>query len=158
MGLIIKNTYFYIVFIIKNKTMKKCPKCNADVNDNFDICWNCQYSFVEQRVLQNSDFELICPSCNAVVGENDHICPYCKNDLGTGDRPEKETAMSSSTRYIECLRCQVAMEYRGYYNFHEGASAGLTANFLDLFTNREAFELYVCPNCGKVEFFIPGYY
>ena len=34
-------------------------------------------------------------------------------------------------------------------------STGLFGNLFELFQNRESFDLYVCPKCGKVEFFIP---
>jgi hypothetical protein len=34
--------------------MKHCPNCNAEIEDHFEICWNCCYSLTEQRVI---DFE-----------------------------------------------------------------------------------------------------
>ena len=39
--------------------------------------------------------------------------------------------------------------------FHEGMNTGIFGNLFELFQNREAFDLYVCPKCGKVEFFVP---
>ena len=56
---------------------------------------------------------------------------------------------------IDCLRCQVKMAYSGKYEFHEGMNTGVLGNLFELFQNREAFGLYVCPKCGKVEFFVP---
>ena len=56
---------------------------------------------------------------------------------------------------IDCLRCQVKMAYSGKYEFHEGMNTGVLGNLFELFQNREAFVLYVCPKCGKVEFFVP---
>ncbi len=96
--------------------MKTCPNCNAEVESNFQLCWNCNYSFSEQKVIEI-----------------------------------KETA--SGNREIECLRCQVPMHYSGVYKFHEGAKTGFFGNLFEAFVNREAFELYVCSKCGKVEFF-----
>ena len=55
---------------------------------------------------------------------------------------------------IDCLRCQVKMAYSGKYEFHEGMNTGVLGNLFELFQNREAFDLYVCPKCGKVEFFV----
>ena len=78
--------------------MKICPKCHEEVEDSFEICWNCNYSFP---------------------------------------------------------RCQVRMVYSGKYEFHEGMNTGIFGNLFELFQNREAFDLYVCPKCGKVEFFVP---
>ena len=37
----------------------------------------------------------------------------------------------------------------------EGMNTGVLGNLFELFQNREAFDLYVCPKCGKVEFFVP---
>jgi len=31
--------------------MKPCPNCNAEIENNFDICWNCCYSLTENRVI-----------------------------------------------------------------------------------------------------------
>ena len=56
---------------------------------------------------------------------------------------------------IDCLRCQVKMAYSGKYEFHEGMNTGVLGNLFELFQIREAFDLYVCPKCGKVEFFVP---
>lgn len=32
--------------------MKHCPKCHAEVEDNFDICWKCNYSFSEDKIVE----------------------------------------------------------------------------------------------------------
>jgi len=135
--------------------MKKCPNCQVDVNDNFDICWNCQYSFVEYKVLENSDFELICPECNAQIEASAEFCPNCNHNLsqiGTDKNDEPQ-----HLKQIVCLRCEVDLEYKGIFRFHEGTTIGKSILFPDLLTNTESFDLYVCPNCGKVEFFIPGF-
>lgn len=31
--------------------MKNCPNCNSEVEDNFNICWNCNYSFTQNKYL-----------------------------------------------------------------------------------------------------------
>ncbi len=92
--------------------MKNCPNCMSEVEDNYNLCWNCNYSFTENQVVEIKEF-------------------------------------STGSREIDCLRCAVPMHYSGYYRFHEGFLTGA------LFLNRESFDLYVCPKCGKVEFFIP---
>ena len=79
--------------------MKICPKCHEEVEDSFEICWNCNYSFPDDKILDMTPAE-----------ESD-----------------------DSGRSIDCLRCQVRMVYSGKYEF----------------------DLYVCPKCGKVEFFVP---
>lgn len=100
--------------------MKTCPKCHEEVEDSFEICWNCNYCFPEGKVLEEEDLEV-----------------------------------EEDSRSIDCLRCHVKMVYTDKYKFHEGMNTGLFGNFFELFQNREAFDLYVCPECGKVEFFTP---
>jgi Zn finger protein HypA/HybF involved in hydrogenase expression len=91
--------------------MKNCPNCSSEVEDHFDLCWNCNYSFSENQILEMED---------SVEGG----------------------------RELTCLRCEVRMKYTGNYKFHEGFLTGV-------FTNKETFDLYLCPKCGKVEFFVP---
>jgi hypothetical protein len=53
-------------------------------------------------------------------------------------------------RKIICLRCNVPLKFAGKYKFHEGFNPGIFGSFFELFVNREAFDLYVCDQCGKV--------
>lgn len=98
--------------------MKICPNCHEEVEDNFEICWKCNYSFTDGKIL----------------------------DLESAD---------DAGRAIDCLRCHVRMAYSGEYKFLEGTRLGALGNLFELFQNRETFDLYVCPKCGKVEFFSP---
>ena len=98
--------------------MKNCPNCNAEVDDSFELCWNCNYSFTEKEIVQIKDF-------------------------------------TEGTRDINCLRCNIPMIYSGHYKFHEGVKTGVFGNIFEIFVNREKFDLYLCPKCGKVEFFSP---
>ena len=91
--------------------MKLCPKCMSEVEDDFDLCWNCNYSFSEKQIANIKEF---------VQG----------------------------SREIDCLRCEIPMCFSGNFSFHEGFLTGIL-------TNKESFDLYICPKCGKVEFFVP---
>lgn len=31
--------------------MKNCPNCKLEVEDHFELCWNCNYSFSEKRIV-----------------------------------------------------------------------------------------------------------
>ena len=98
--------------------MKNCPNCKVEMEDNFDVCWQCNFSISENKVIEFED---------TIV----------------------------NTKKINCLRCDVPMILSGNYKFHEGTKFGLFGNLLEAFVNRESFELYICPECGKVEFFSP---
>jgi Zn finger protein HypA/HybF involved in hydrogenase expression len=91
--------------------MKICPKCQSEVEDNFELCWNCNYSFTEKKIADIKEF-------------------------------------TPGSRDIDCLRCAVQMRFSGNFSFHEGFLTGV-------FTSKETFDLYTCPKCGKVEFFVP---
>jgi hypothetical protein len=135
--------------------MKNCPKCNAEVDDNFDLCWNCQYSFVDKVVLAGNDFKLICPKCGIETESTYSYCPRCHCDLS--DINSQAGIIPQGPKNIDCLRCKTPMVYQGNFRFHEGTRLGALGNLFELFTNRESFDLYGCPNCGKVEFFLPGF-
>ena len=57
---------------------------------------------------------------------------------------------------IVCPRCESTLEYAGNRKFHEGARAGFFGELGELFVNRESFDVYVCPTCGRVELFVDG--
>ena len=89
-----------------------------------------------------------CPKCHEEVEDNFDYCWNCQYDF-TGTPPE------NNAKTMECLRCHVPMEFQGNFRFHEGSRMGALGNVFELFTNRESFNLYSCPSCGKVEFFLP---
>ena len=37
--------------------MKNCPNCKSEVEDNFNLCWNCNYSFSENKVVEFEDVD-----------------------------------------------------------------------------------------------------
>lgn len=55
-----------------------------------------------------------------------------------------------------CVRCHSQLKYVGTKRFHEGARWGVLGDLGELFVNREGFEVFVCPRCGRVEFFLEG--
>lgn len=85
--------------------MKICPHCQAEVEEQFDLCWKCNYSFTEGKVAQIKD--------------------------------ERECE-------IECLRCRIPMFYEGDFYFREGFWV----------ETGKKFDIYVCPECGKIELFL----
>jgi uncharacterized protein YbaR (Trm112 family) len=59
---------------------------------------------------------------------------------------------------MECPRCPTSLQYVGTKKFHEGTRGWgfFLGNVGELFTNREHFDIYICPRCGRVEFFVDG--
>ena len=55
-----------------------------------------------------------------------------------------------------CVRCEGELKFLGTKEFHEGARWGFLGDFTELFVNRERLDVYACPNCGRVEFFLDG--
>jgi hypothetical protein len=35
--------------------MKHCPNCDSEVEDNFDLCWNCNFCFSENKIVDYED-------------------------------------------------------------------------------------------------------
>lgn len=58
--------------------MKNCPNCNAEIENNFELCWNCNYSLTEQKIIDIKDLnedkkQIDCLRCNVSMlysGEN----------------------------------------------------------------------------------------
>jgi hypothetical protein len=46
------------------------------------------------------------------------------------------------------------MEFQGIQKFHEGRRYGVLGDIGEWFVNKTVLEMYVCPNCHKVEFFV----
>lgn len=100
--------------------MKNCPNCNSEMEDSFELCWNCNYSLTENRIVEIKDLSL-----------------------------------SEGNIEVDCLRCKIPLIFSRQFDFHEGMRFGVFGNIFELFVNKEKFDLYICPKCGKVEFFAP---
>ena len=57
---------------------------------------------------------------------------------------------------VACSSCKVSLAYAGTKKFHEGTRWGLLGDLGELFVNKETYDVYFCPKCGKVEFFVDG--
>ena len=103
--------------------MWHCSKCGEDIDDNFDVCWNCGTSR---------------------DGTQD---PAFRRD---GEAP------SSGDVTLTCLRCRHALQFVGAKDLHEGHRWGVLGDLGELFVQKERFDMYVCPQCRHVEFFVAG--
>lgn len=142
--------------------MKICPNCHIDCENPTKVCKNCNYSFIESRLLTN-DQEAItafktCPNCRAEVEENFEMCWNCNYSFIENkivEIKDFQPTLDSEIEDMLCLRCQNPMKYTGNFDFHEGPNLGALGNLFELFVGKETFDLYVCTQCGKVEFFVP---
>ncbi|MEW6249482.1 MAG: hypothetical protein AB1716_02465 [Planctomycetota bacterium] len=66
-------------------------------------------------------------------------------------------ATNRPSDFVTCPRCDTALQYAGTKNFHEGTRLwDFLGGLFELFKHREAFDVYVCPRCGRIEFFVDG--
>ena len=107
-----------------------CPKCRESVEEDFDVCWKCGTT---REGLENPEFETV-----------------------ETDEGRASTAVANPANPISCTRCNQALEYVGRKRFHEGTNWGALGELGELFVKREHFDVYVCPRCGRVEFFVDG--
>ena len=64
--------------------------------------------------------------------------------------------MTTGANPLLCPRRAVELDYVGTKKFHEGARWGALGELGELFVKKEHFDIYVCPRCGRVEFFVDG--
>jgi len=110
--------------------MWTCTKCFEQLDDAFATCWKCGTS---KDGAEDAGFA----KRAAVMREPDH---------GTG----------APKHPLACPRCDQPLQHVGTKSFHEGARWGILGELGELFVNKERFDVYCCPRCGRVEFFVDG--
>ena len=121
--------------------MWQCIKCRENVEDNFDVCWSCGTSRdgAEDPEFRKADDVPPAPLTEAVTEQMPAVT----------EQPEKNP--------IFCPRCDRKLDFVGTKKFHEGTRAwDFMGGIWELFKNRENFDVYMCPRCGRVEFFADG--
>jgi hypothetical protein len=119
--------------------MWQCVKCREKLDDTFDVCWSCGTS---REGVKDPDFR----RADDVPAEE-----LVKESAGVAAAEEE-----AGTDPITCPRCRRALEYVGTREFHEGTRWGVLGELGELFVNKERFDVYCCPRCGRVEFFVDG--
>ena len=106
------------------------------------------------------NFMWTCPKCGERVDDNFSRCWNCQTDhpenvlMSEGNTEGINLQSGNNSESIVCLRCSTELEFMGTKNFLEGTH--WDAWFGDLFINRESLDVYACPRCGRVEFFVEG--
>ena len=111
--------------------MWTCSNCQKSVEDSFEVCWNCGTS---KDGVEDPAFVRLAKEGDSVPAEN----PVSRGNP------------------IACLRCNQELEHLGTKRFHEGKNWGVLGELGELFVKRDTFDVYACPRCGRVEFFVDG--
>lgn len=125
--------------------MWRCAKCGERIEESFDNCWNCGTS---KDGVEDPEFLAEPPE------DYEPDPTVLEKVLGTL-KEEKEEEVRDTDPMV-CARCFRRLEYAGTKRFHEGAKWALLGELGDFFVNRESFDVYFCPRCGKTEFFVDG--
>ena len=59
-------------------------------------------------------------------------------------------------RKTKCLRCDARMKFGMQQKFQMGQTSFLLGDWSNLMAGSLELEVWFCPKCGKVEFFVPG--
>ena len=59
-------------------------------------------------------------------------------------------------RKTKCLRCDARMKFGMQQKFQLGQTSFLLGDWPNLMAGALELEVWFCPKCGKVEFFVPG--
>jgi Zn finger protein HypA/HybF involved in hydrogenase expression len=76
-----------------------------------------------------------------------------KNQSASANIPTIEEGQATE---LKCMRCfNSNMIFNGTERFHVGSNSApfLFGNLGELFVNKQIFDQYYCPKCGKVELF-----
>ncbi len=95
----------------------------------------------------------LCGKCHESLEDTFEACWKCGSPRYGDATSDIEPVTVVS---LNCLRCDVALEHVGTKRFHEGARWGVLGELGELFVKRERFDVYACPRCGHVEFFLDG--
>src|SRR5262245_48408543 len=92
-----------------------------------------------------------CPKCGERHDDQFNSCWKCSGQTApAGAVSEREP------HPIRCPRCESALDYVGTKRFNEGGRWGWLGDLGERFVRRESFDIFVCPRCGRVEFFVDG--
>ena len=110
--------------------MWKCSSCGEDVDDDFNVCWNCQRGKVGSPAAATVDTQ-------------------AEGGLVETIRPDGSIGVTAAGRTLTCAVC-------GNTAFHERNSLLNTrfATFMKLdWANAQAVN-YICTRCGYIHWFL----
>ena len=97
--------------------MKKCPNCNAVVEDNSIFCACCGEKLPQvENEVPSSDSGKRCPKCNAVIDEDSVFCVNCGFKLNNGNNYmpiDEETKEEKSKWWLYALMGMIVVAIAG---------------------------------------------
>jgi len=111
----------------KRTNMWHCLKCGEEVEDHFEVCWNCQADRRGLRKFTKPEIEYPEDRVRAIVNKK--------------HKP------------MHCLRCSCLLTHAGTRKLHQGPNFGVLGDWGEFLVTKETVEMYVCSECGHVEFF-----
>ncbi len=111
----------------------------------------------EKQSSEDESPHYYCTECYQEVSINDTICRHCGADVSQLEEEDASEETKQELNPIVCPRCETALEYVGTKKFYEGTRAfDVLGGIWELLKNREQYDVYVCPQCGRLEFFVDG--
>ena len=99
--------------------MKICPKCHEEVEDSFEICWNCNYSFPDDKILDMTPAEESDDSGRSID------CLRCQVRMVYSGKYEFHEGMNTGifpeSRSIRLIRLPEMWQSRVLCSFGQGA-------------------------------------
>jgi len=95
------------------------------------------------------------PHCAAEIEPGFEVCWKCSYSFA--EQKVIETLVPGRNHFnatIKCLRCHVPMVFAGTRKIHDRIHWTTIGNLIELLSNMDSFDLYLCPRCDKVEFFL----
>lgn len=92
-----------------------------------------------------------CPKCNEQHADHFSSCWKC-----VGMEAPPRSVQVAPPPAMTCVRCETNLDFVGTKKFQEDSAGGVWGAFGELFAKRQRFDVYACPRCGRVEFFVDG--
>jgi DNA-directed RNA polymerase subunit RPC12/RpoP len=110
---------------------------------------------VEEKTMQY----LVCPECATKNLPGRAYCLGCGKSLEGVEASSVPTEVEEASQetVLKCLRCAGDMQNAGVRSLHEKWDRiGIWEELTELFVGRTNLRMYVCLQCGHVEFFLEG--
>ena len=95
-----------------------------------------------------------CLNCSEDVADNLSVCWNCETAAEKDPESDFKQFLSEKHRPKNCVGCNSQLNFAGTKEFREGTNWGMLGDFGEFFERHVSLEMYVCPKCLRVEFFV----